>query len=214
MPGREIVDNALSSLVREHQVISDLIDSLAAYAGRLLEPEATGDAPSDLAAFMQVLRGFADELHHEKEEEILQPLLSRRGFHWDDGILADVRSEHERERYLIDVLEQAAQCELAWTDEDRRSIAATALELVTFQRAHMAKEHQGLFTEVSRRLSRDELEWLGAELDRFDRMPRHVASGAELLSVADELMVRYPPGPRTSRHDGGLTRAGGPGRTG
>lgn len=214
MPGREIVDNALSSLVREHQVISNLIDSLAAYARRLLEPRATSAAASDLAAFTQVLRGFADELHHEKEEEILQPILSRRGFHWDDGILADVRSEHERERYLIDVLEQAAQCELAWTDEDRRSIAATALTLVAFQREHMAKEHYGLFTEVSRRLSRDELEWLGAELDRFDRVPRHVASGAELLSIADDLMARYPSGPRAGRDDGALRRAADPGRTG
>ena len=194
MQGRDTVIHALSSLVREHQVLSALVDSLAAYARRLLEPR--GAAPRDLAAFTRVLSGFADELHHEKEEEILQPILSRHGFHWQDGVLAEVRSEHERERYLTEVLSQAAECELAWTAEDRRSIAATALALVTFQREHMDKENHELFPEVLRRLSSSALEQVRAGLERFDRAPRHVALGVELLRVADDLIARYPSAPR------------------
>ena len=198
MQGREMVDSALASLMREHQLLSTLIDSLACYARRLFEAHEPSSERRDLAAFTQVFSGFADELHHEKEEEILQPILSRHVLHWQDGLLADVRAEHERERYLIEVLGQAAECELAWTTEDRRSIAATALTLVTFQREHMDKENFELFPEVGRRLSDTALGELRSWLERFDRAPRHVAQGTELLRIADQLVSRYPPAARAS----------------
>lgn len=193
MQRRELVDSALASLMREHQLLSTLTDSLACYARRLFETHEANRERADLAAFTQVFSGFADELHHEKEEEILEPILSRHGLSWHDGLLADVRMEHERERYLIEVLGQAAECELAWTTEDRRSVAATALALVTFQREHMDKENRELFPEVSRRLSDTALSELQSWLERFDRAPRHVAQGAELLRIADHLVSRYPP---------------------
>lgn len=192
MQGRELVDSALASLMREHQLLSTLSDSLACYARRLFETHEASSERADLAAFTQVFSGFADELHHEKEEEILQPVLSRHGLHWQDGLLADVRMEHERERYLIEVLGQAAECELAWTTEDRRSVAATALALVTFQREHMDKENFELFPEVGRRLSDTALGELRSCLERFDRVPRRVAQRAELLRIADQLVSRYP----------------------
>lgn len=216
MQGRQLVDGALASLMREHEMLSMLIDSLACYAKRLFESHEAGTQRSsstqpgaqrswsaegerrDLAAFTAVLSGFADELHHEKEEEILQPILSRHGLCWQAGLLADVRMEHDRERYLIEVLQQAAECELAWTSEDRRSIAATALALATFQREHMEKENSELFPEVARRLSNSALEELRAALERFDRLPRHVAQGTELLAIADQLISRYPPAGRAS----------------
>lgn len=193
MQGREMVDSALASLTREHQLLSTLSDSLACYARRLFEVQEASRERADLAAFTQVLRGFADEQHHEKEEEILQPILSRNGLHWQDGLLADMRMEHERERYLVEVLAQAAECELAWTTEDRRSVAATALALVTFQREHMDKENLELFPEVGRRLSDTALIELRSWLERFDRAPRHVAQGTELLRIADRLVSRYSP---------------------
>ena len=214
MQGREIVDRALASLMREHQLLSTLVESLACYARRLFEGQGAGTEQCgvmesavmerrtvmercDLAAFTQVFSGFADELHHEKEEEILQPILSRNGLCWQDGLLADVRMEHDRERYLIEVLQQAAECELAWTTEDRRSVAATALALVTFQREHMDKENFELFPEVARRLGNTALEDLRASLERFDRVPRHVAQCKELLGIADQLVSRYPPAARS-----------------
>jgi len=182
--------HALLSLIREHEVISKLLDGLASYARRLVDPQARDADPRDLAAFAQVFRGFADELHHEKEEEILLPILSRHGFHWSEGLLADVRTDHQRERYLMEVLGQAAECELAWTNEDRRSIAATALAFVRFEREHMQMENEQLFPEVIRRSSASVIEELRAALERFDRVPRHMAICAEQLRAADDLIKR------------------------
>ncbi|HWO11487.1 MAG TPA: hemerythrin domain-containing protein [Polyangiaceae bacterium] len=190
--------HALLSLIREHEVISRLLDGLAGYARRLVDPQGRAADPQDLAAFAQVFRGFADELHHEKEEEILQPILSRHGFHWTEGLLADVRTDHQRERYLMEVLGQAAECELEWTDEDRRSIAATALAFVRFEREHLQMENEQLFPEVIRRSGGDVLEELRVALERFDRVPRHMAVRAEVLRVADDLITRYAPAARTA----------------
>jgi hemerythrin-like domain-containing protein len=190
--------HALRSLIKEHQVITQLIDCLERYADGLLDGRDPATEARDLYSFAHVFRGYADELHHEKEEEILQPFLTRHGFHWDDGVLADIRAEHERERYLIDVLEQAAECELEWTAEDRRSISATALALVTFQREHLAKENDELFPEAVRRLSAGALEDLRAALERFDRVPRHAALAVELVQLTGELLTRYPPPPSES----------------
>src|SRR5688572_9186331 len=111
---------ALSSLIREHQIISRLVEGLAVYAN-CIKLEWDFD-PEDLAHFARVFREFTDQIHHEKEESILLPLLSRNGFRWEYGVLSEVRRDHRHERYLIDVLYQIGTRAGAWSNEDRRKI--------------------------------------------------------------------------------------------
>jgi hemerythrin-like domain-containing protein len=186
--------HVLSSLIREHQTISLLVGGLAGFAERLEDSEPARTEQNDLDNFARFFREFADEIHHEKEESILLPLLTRHGFCWEGGILAEVRQDHEHERYLIDVLCQAGERDGAWSAEDRRSIAATARALVEFQRAHLTRENEGLFPEVTRRLPDAVLEELRGELARFDEVPRHRTRSAALGRVAERLARRYQAG--------------------
>jgi hemerythrin-like domain-containing protein len=182
----------LSSLIREHRVIAGLTQALAVYAERIrCEAYVERD---DLALFARVFQEFADGIHHEKEENILLPALTRAGAHWDTGVLPEVRREHRQERYLIEVLGQVSLRSAAWTNEDRRRVAATALELAEFQHRHLQKENEGLFPEVPRLLDVDGRRRLEADLQRFDAAPRHQAQLAELLALAAELVGRYVPG--------------------
>ncbi len=185
------MNHPLSSLIREHQVISRLVEGLVGYAECLEQPGAAGADPSDLGCFARFFREFADELHHDKEENVLIPLLTRHGFTWEEGVLANVRRDHEHERYLIDVLCQASERHSAWNEEDRRSIAATATALANFQRGHLTLENEGLFPDVTRRLAGDALEQLHDELVKFDSLPRHRDARPELLGVAERLVQRY-----------------------
>jgi hemerythrin-like domain-containing protein len=182
---------ALHSLIQEHKVIGRLIDALQEYARRL-RLEASAD-PTDLARFSRAFRELADEIHHEKEEGILLPTLGRNGFHWDTGVLPEVRRDHRQERYLLEVLQHAATRAGSWSNEDRRSIIATALALVEFQRAHMELENTRLFSEVPRRLAPELLARLEAELDGFDRYVRQCGRYDELDSVVADLLARYTP---------------------
>lgn len=182
----------LESLIEEHRLITRLITALAEYAERTRR-EAFVER-EDLANFTRFFKDFADGVHHEKEENILLPLLTRGGASWDHGVLAEVRREHRQERYLIEVLCYACERSGAWTKEDRRMVASTAFELVEFQRAHLRKENEGLFPEVLRRLDPAGRQQLATELRRFDAAPRRREQLRELATLAEELIARYVPG--------------------
>jgi hemerythrin-like domain-containing protein len=182
----------LASLIREHELIGPLAEALASFAGRMLsrEQDLAGER-TVLEQFVRVFKDFADCVHHEKEETVLLPFLSRHGYAWSQGPLAEVRREHRQERYLIDVLCQAATCDDAWNLEDRRRIVATAVALAEFQRDHLLKENTTLFPAVLRGASARELEALRAELAAFDiGVARYMPCG-ELEELARGLIERH-----------------------
>src|SRR5688572_27435089 len=111
---------AIASLVREHEVMSSVVSALEVYVQRLERRDPVD--PEDLARFAEIFEELGDCIHHEKEENILLPLLSRNGFEWNRGILAAVRSEHRQERYLTNVLFQTSQRAGTLNDEHRRYI--------------------------------------------------------------------------------------------
>jgi hemerythrin-like domain-containing protein len=181
--------NALNSLITEHQIISRVADALEAYAQRIL-----GDGPvdpADLGHFADLFVDFAEGIHHDKEENILLPALSRHGSSWNSGVLKAVRRDHRQEAYLIDVLRQAGERAGSWSNEDRRHIVATALALVEFQRRHHALESAELFPLALARLNERDLLELKEALAKFDREhePRRTAS----LRVAQWLIGRHAP---------------------
>jgi hemerythrin-like domain-containing protein len=196
----EVQMKALSSLTREHQMISKLMGALQTYASRLRE-----GAPviiADLPHFAAVFRELVDFRHHEKEEGILLPLLARNGFAWNAGPLAEVRREHRHLRYLIDVLYQAAAKHEAQgslsSQEDRWQIAGAALAFVEFKRGHMQKEDDVLFAAVQARLNGAALDQLERELSQFDEMTGRNASSARVWHVAEGLVGRYSGAPNAA----------------
>jgi len=186
---------ALSSLVREHQVISGLLGALHSYAGRL-----RGAAPpdeADLLRFASTFRELVDYRHHEKEESILLPLLARNGFAWSSGVLAEVRRDHSHLRYLIDVVYQAAAKGLSWNRDERRKIAEATIAFVDFKRRHMLKEDGELFPAVVRRLDASALARLATELAQFDEATGRNPETARVWQTAEELIQRYSVGSAT-----------------
>lgn len=200
--GADIVSNALSSLIREHQLIARVAAALDAYADAIRQ-----DMPvqtDDLGRFAQVFNDFADGIHHEKEENILLPLLSRHGFDWQSEVLKAVRREHRQERYLIAVLCQAGTRPDSWSTEDRRQIPAAASALAEFQRKHHHRENEELFPDVLARLDAETLGQLQAELERFDDNTQHRALRTSAERLALDLIQRYLPNvPVTASHPGG-----------
>ena len=184
---------AVESLIQEHQLIARLADALEAYAR-----ETTRSCPPDaahLALFAAAFRDFAECIHHEKEENILLPLLTRHGVSWDEGALPSVRREHRQETYLIEVLRHLGERAASWHTEDRRQVAAAAQALVDFQRQHHALETAELFPLVALRLGSDALDGLQRALGKFDR--EHEPQRAAATERIEALIGRYAP-PRAS----------------
>jgi hemerythrin-like domain-containing protein len=127
----------LASLVREHGLIGRVAEALVTFASRVMSGEqGLAVERAELQQFARFFKDFADCVHHEKEEAVLLPFLSRHGYAWSQRPLAEVRSAHRQERYLIDVLCHAASCDDAWNPDDRRRIMATVVALAEFQREH------------------------------------------------------------------------------
>lgn len=189
---------AVESLIREHKLIGRLADALEVYA----QQTKHGPPPDalHLALFAAAFIDFAECIHHEKEENILLPMLARHGVRWHDGALASVRREHRQETYLIDVLRQAGERAASWHDEDRRHISAAAQALVDFQRHHHALETAQVFPLLGSSLQPKDLADLQQALETFDR--RHEPQQAAVLERMEVLIARYAPARTSGVHPG------------
>jgi hemerythrin-like domain-containing protein len=192
---------ALESLTRDHQVLWGLTEALEAVvaaldAGQRLER-------GDLRDLAHGFRTIADYRHFEKEDEVLVPLLVRHGFDYNLQILGDARREHDALRYLIRVLEQAAERELSWTLYERQRIAGTARSLVERQRSLATLQEIELFPEVVTRLEPAVLGQLTEELWEFDEASTTRGFGLDVAALRSSLLARYrtplPPSRELSR---------------
>lgn len=181
--------HALYSLMREHKDCLQLVDALESYADDV--SRGTPVAMDDLAHFARLFRDLTDHVHHEKEEEILLPCLVRHGFDWDNGPLAEIRRQHEHERYLSDVLQHAAAKGPGWLEEHRQHVIDASRALVDFQRKHIEMETTQLFPAVLARLNPSELDALGRQLADFDSIARATLDCAELEQLSQRLVARY-----------------------
>jgi hemerythrin-like domain-containing protein len=179
--------NALATLEREHLLLSGTLDALERWNETLLRTD-TADR-DDLARFVRVIGELADLAHHEKEEDILLPLLTRCGFDWETGPIKHVRTEHQHERYLCRVIAQAASQEDEWSEEDRRHLIASIDAYVAFQRRHMKQEDIVLYPAVDR-LSPEQQVELAAKLRAFDEN-FGILRYEELVREAEALTRKY-----------------------
>lgn len=181
----------LSSLNQDHRMLLALTDALDVFAGELMRTDDV--SPSDVGEFAHAFREFADYLHYEKEEHVLLPFLVRHGFDWNCELLEQIRAEHSRDRYLIDVLHQAGEQEGSLSQHDRRRLAATATTLASVQRGLTMKQDIELLPEVTTALEPKALDELNAELSRFDS--QRGGRAVKLRRMIQGLTMRYcPPG--------------------
>jgi hemerythrin-like domain-containing protein len=190
---------AVESLIREHQVIARVADALETYAHQTKDGRPPDAA--DLGRFAGVFIDLAERIHHEKEENILLPVLVRHGVDWNHGALPEIRREHRQETYLIDVLRQAGERAGSWNHEDRRRIAAGAQALVDFQRKHHALESAQLFPLLDSWLDAPALAALQQAIEKFDA--EHEALRTDVWSRAFALIDRYGPSETSGLHPSG-----------
>lgn len=172
-------------LVAEHTLIERMLSCLQAMAegcrvGKPLDAEAARQA-------LDFFRGFADQVHHAKEEEHLFPLLERRGLVRERGPTGVMLAEHEVGRHFL--REMAAAIEA----RDPARFAEKSEGYIALLRAHIQKENHCLFAMADQVLSAEDR---AALLDAFARQDA-AASGSGALeryrrlaeALADQLQV-------------------------
>jgi hemerythrin-like domain-containing protein len=183
--------SAVERLFEEHRLIERVVTAFARRTTGIV-----GDSErlrSDMLRFVIFFREFADLLHHEKEEGILMPVLVLTGFKWDEGVILQVRRDHEHERNLLQSLRQLALQTRGWSTNDCRRVLDFSERFVSFIRTHMNLEEQQLHSWVMEQLSPEVFDALESKLRRFDEK-RELSGEIDLLvTLGEELCNELEP---------------------
>jgi hemerythrin-like domain-containing protein len=123
---------------------------------------------SQLVQLAEATAILLDEVHFDKEEQILLPLLVRNGCDWESESLRRTLDEHVRERHLLETLRHAVATPGRWREPVCRSIVETASELVESQSNLVAQKRSGLYAMAVERLDEADATQLEARLEAFD----------------------------------------------
>ena len=157
---------ATEMLRQEHDAILKMLDGLDQMNKTL--PSNPAVAKDTLDGFLEFFRLFADRCHHGKEEDVLFPLLERRGIPRDGGPIGVMLYEHDHGRELIREMAAAA----AEYDRDRagasRRWVRAAQGYSQLLRDHILKENNILFRMAEQLLTSEEQISLAKEFEKTE----------------------------------------------
>jgi hemerythrin-like domain-containing protein len=177
---------ATEILRKEHDVILKMLDAADVVAQRLILGEKV--SPDTLDGLQEFFRLFADRCHHGKEEDILFPLLERKGMPRGGGPIGVMLSEHGRGRELIHEMELASSQFHDTPGVSGRRWAQAAAEYTNLLREHIAKENDVLFQMAESLLTSEEQERLSQEFERMEVQKMGVGTHERLHSRMNQLL--------------------------
>src|SRR5437763_8646603 len=146
---------ATAILRAEHETILRMLDSTEAVARSLREGHpVTPEALFELVEFYHV---FVDERHRGKEEDLLFPMLERKGvYQWEPDIIGANLIDHEDGGGWIGSLHRLARAYRQGHAAAGLRWAMAASNYVVWLRAHIESENQSLLPLADKLLTCDE----------------------------------------------------------
>ena len=178
MPG------ATEVLRQEHQTIKGALG----YAERIAAKIDHGEEASrdGVARLMEFIHLFVEQCHHSKEEQILFPLLEKKGIPAEGGPLGVMLLEHDRARGLIEEMSAAAGNGLAPVSAKRWMQAAW--DYSDLMHDHFYKEEEMLFKMADRVLSQEEQTAIAGAFKLLDSEKIGPGKHEQLQMMMEELI--------------------------
>ncbi|NTV46323.1 MAG: cation-binding protein [Chlorobiales bacterium] len=158
--------NATGVLKREHRIIERFMDTFE----RMVDLLEKKDSDIDYKPFLEAaefVKGFADDYHHKKEEDILFKVMVQNGMSEQAGPIAVMKYEHQQGRNFTMAIRQAAEKGDAGDLSVKNSLIANARSYILLLREHISKEDNVLFPMAERIIPL-------AQHDSVDRQFAHV----------------------------------------
>jgi len=148
------METATKNLENDHVYILRLIDVME----QMVITISTELKHIDLA--VGLIRNYADGFHHVKEENLLFPLLVKKGFSTDQGPIPVMLHDHaEARKYVKGMTEEIENIRKG--DTSSFTILYENMQgYIDLLRAHIRKENNVLFRMADEKLSTDEQEEL------------------------------------------------------
>ena len=179
---------ATKVLRNEHEAILKMLGASEEVARRLEQGEQVEQ--QTLANLLEFFQLFADRCHHGKEEDLLFPLLEKKGFPRDGGPIGVMLFEHERGRSLI---RQMAEATAAYKSGDKsagKRRAEAGVGYAALLRAHIDRENNVLFAMAERVLTPEEQADLAQEFEKLEVEKMGAGTHERLHAMMDALLAR------------------------
>ena len=181
------MNSATKNLEDDHIYVLKLIDIMERMT-LSYEPVIT-----DMEEAVEIIKNFADGLHHTKEESWLFPLMAERGFSIQQGPVAMMLHEHILGRnfvkemtYNIDLFKNGDISALALVYQNMRGYS----ELL---RNHIAKENNVLFRMAENALSQDDYATLLNKFQEIENQNSPNNRKKDFIARIEKLNLIYNP---------------------
>ena len=177
---------ATDVLREEHQTIKAALDFAERIAAKISQD---GELPSEnMAKFMEFIHLFVERCHHSKEEEILFPLLGKRGIPVEGGPVGMMLIEHDRARGLIE--EMSAATEGGITRDTAERWTRATWNYSDLMHNHFYKEEEILFKMADRVLGPEEQSSMTEDFKRLENEKIGPGRHEQLRAMVEELIAQ------------------------
>ncbi len=142
----------------------------------------------DLESIVEIIRNFADGIHHAKEEEIFFPFLSKRGFSNSSGPVAVMLNEHVAGRNFVKGMSDNIKLFSLGNKKALDNVYMNMRGYAELLRSHIYKENNILFRMADRVLSESDQENL---LLDFSKTESTGLNASQYIKKIDSLAVLY-----------------------
>lgn len=176
---------ATRNLENDHVNILRLIDVMETMSALKAEDS------SDIDAVIKLIKNYADGFHHAKEENLLFPMMVKKGYSTEQGPVAVMLHEHVLGRNYVQGMSRGLE-QMKSGDINGRNIVYENMQgYIALLRNHIAKENNILFRMADNILTDVEQESL---LNDFAKVENSNFCGGMLsdcLTAIDNLEKRY-----------------------
>lgn len=171
-------------LIAEHELIER---SMAVLRQSLENFEAAVQEQFQMRRALDFLLEFGDKMHNRKEEDVLFPLMVKRGLPARGGPISVMLTEHQTERTLL----QRMLAELAGLAtapaEMREAFRNDGLEYLKVRAEHIWKENDILYPMGRKVLSEADNEFLLGEFSQLDLQTYGPQAKGRYLQMVEEV---------------------------
>ena len=181
------MSSATKNLEDDHDYILKLIDAMEAMT-KSSEPDIT-----DLEDAVDLIKSYADGLHHAKEETLLFPLMAEHGFSTQQGPVAMMLHEHTQGRAFVK--EMLENIEL-FKNGDLSALSFVYSNMLGYGellRNHIAKENNVLFRMADQALPKDDQETLYKQFQEVENKCLPNRQKKDFIARIEKLTQIYNP---------------------
>jgi hemerythrin-like domain-containing protein len=179
------MNTATMNLEEDHVHILKLIEVMERVIG------SENPDVGHLESIVDIIRSFADGLHHAKEENQFFPFLSKRGFSLTQGPVAVMLHEHIQGREFVKGMTSNISLYKGGNNSALGRIYSNMAGYAELLKNHIGKENNILFRMADRALSETDNRELLKQFEEAEKEHGASSSSAEYISRIQQLASSY-----------------------